>query len=83
VIVDRTTVGMANKGMELDLDDKSLAVDKSRRTIADKILARLEAAERYERKRQPFRVIIHSQARHIATFVRGDRAAYGPSVAKW
>jgi len=46
-------------------------------------LARLEAAERYERKRQPLRVIIQSQARHIATFVRGDRAAYEPFIAKW
>jgi CRISPR-associated protein Cas1 len=83
VIVDRTIVGMANKGMKMDLDDKGLLVDKSRRAIADKVLARLEAAERYERKRQPFRIIIQSQARHIATFVRGDRAAYEPFVAKW
>jgi CRISPR-associated protein Cas1 len=83
VIVDRTIVGMANKGMKLDLDDKGLLVEKSRRSIADKVLARLEAAERYERKRQPFRIIIQSQARHIATFVRGDRAAYEPFVAKW
>ena len=83
VVVDRTIVGMANKGMGLHLDDKGLLVEKSRRAIAEKVLARLEAAERYERKRQPLRVIIQSQARHIATFVRGDRAAYEPFVAKW
>jgi len=83
VVVDRTIVGMANKGTKLDLDDKQLLVEKSRRAIADKVLARLEAVERYERKRQPFRVIIQGQARHIATFVRGDRAAYEPFVAKW
>jgi len=83
VIVDRTIVGMANKGMKLDLDEKGLLVKKSRRAIAEKVLARLEAPERYERKRQPLRAIIQSQARHIATFVRGDRAAYEPFVARW
>jgi CRISPR-associated protein Cas1 len=83
VVVDRTIVGMANQGVKLELDDKGLLVDRSRRTIAEKVLARLEAAERYERKRQPLRVVIQSQARHVATFVRGDRAAYEPFVAKW
>jgi len=83
VIVDRTIVGMANKGMNLDLDDKGLLVDQARRAIADKVLARLEAAERYERKRHALRAIIQSQARHVATFVRGDRAAYEPFIAKW
>jgi CRISPR-associated protein Cas1 len=83
VIVDRTIVGMANKGMNLDLDDKGLLVDQARRAVADKVLARLEAAERYERKRHALRAIIQSQARHIATFVRGDRAVYEPFIAKW
>jgi CRISPR-associated protein Cas1 len=83
VVVDRTIVGMANKGMKLDLDENGLLVKKSRRAIAEKVLARLEAPERYERRRQPLRVIIQSQARHIATFVRGDRAAYEPFVAHW
>ncbi|MCP4543511.1 MAG: CRISPR-associated endonuclease Cas1 [Chloroflexi bacterium] len=83
VIVDRTIVGMANKGVKLELDDRRLLVKKSRRAIADKVLARLEAAERYERKRHPLRLIIQNQARHIATFVRGDRPAYEPFIAKW
>ena len=83
VIVDRTIVGMVSKGVKLELDDKGLLVEKARRTIAEKVLARLEAAERYERKRQPLRVIIQNQARHIATFVRGDRPAYEPFIAKW
>ena len=80
---DRTVVVMANKGMALELDDKGRLVEKTRRDIAEKVLARLEAAERYEQKRQPLRVIIQSQARHIATFVRGDRPAYVPFVARW
>ncbi|MEA3338742.1 MAG: CRISPR-associated endonuclease Cas1 [Chloroflexota bacterium] len=83
VIVDRTIVGMVNKGTKLDQDDKGLLVKKSRRAIADKVLARLDAAERYERKRQPFRVIIQNQARHVATYVRGDREVYKPFIARW
>ena len=83
VVVDRTIVGMATKGIALELDDKGLLVEKARRAIAEKVLARLEAAERYERKRQPLRVIIQSQARHVATFVRGDRSTYAPFVARW
>ena len=83
VVIDRTVVGMATKGMKLELDEKGLLVEKSRREIAEKVLERLEAAERYERKRQSLRVIIQDQARHVATFVRGDRAAYEPFIARW
>ena len=83
VVVDRTIVGMANKGARLELDDKGLLLQESRRAIAEKVLARLEAAERYESKRQPLRNIIQSQARHVATFVRRDRPAYEAFVARW
>jgi CRISPR-associated protein Cas1 len=83
VIVDRTIVGMANKNVALTLDEKGQLVKETRRTIAEKVLKRLEARERYERKRQHFRVIIQSQARHIATFVRGDRESYEPFIAHW
>jgi CRISPR-associated protein Cas1 len=83
VVVDRTVVGMANKNMALTLDGKGQLVKETRRTIAEKVLERLEARERYERKRQHFRIIVQSQARHIATFVRGDRESSEPFIAKW
>jgi len=83
VVVDRTIVGMANKGTPLELDDQRLLTERSRRAIADRVLARLDASERYERKRLSLTGVIQSQARHIATFVRGDRAAYEPFVARW
>jgi CRISPR-associated protein Cas1 len=83
VIVDRTIVGMANQGMALEVDEKQRLPKESRRAIAKKVLERIEAKERYERKRQPLRVIIQSQARHIATFVRGDRSTYEPFIARW
>jgi CRISPR-associated protein Cas1 len=83
VVVDRTVAGMANRNMRLDLDDKGLLRKETRHTIAEKVLERLEASERYERKRRPLRTIIQSQARHIATFVRGDRDTYEPFIARW
>jgi len=83
VVVDRTVVGMATKGMKLEMNDEGRLVEEARRSVAEKVLERLEAAERYEKKRQPLRVILQSQARHLATFVRGDRAAYEPFIARW
>jgi len=82
-VVDRTVVGMATKGMKLEMNDEGRLVEEARRSVAEKVLERLEAAERYEKKRQPLRVILQSQARHLATFVRGDRAAYEPFIARW
>ena len=83
VVVDRTVVGMATKGMKLEMDEEQRLTQETRRSIAEKVLERLDAAERYEKKRQPLRVILQSQARHIATFVRGDRAVYEPFIARW
>ena len=83
VVVDRTVVGMANRNMKVKLDNKGLLDKETRRTLADKVLQRLEARERYERKRRPIRTILQSQARHLATFVRGDRDVYEPFLARW
>ncbi len=83
VVVDRTVVGMTTKGVKLGMDEAGRLTEEARRTLAEKVLERLEAAERYEKKRQPLRVILQSQARHIATFVRGDRPAYEPFIARW
>ena len=82
-VVDRTVLGLVNKRTKLAQDEKGLLTLETRRLLAERILARLETAERYERKRQPLRVIIQNQARHIATFVRGDRAQYKPFLARW
>jgi CRISPR-associated protein Cas1 len=83
VVVDRTVVGMANRNMTLDLDERGRLKKGARRSIAEKVLQRLEARERYERKRRPIRTILQSQARHLATFVRGDRDSYEPFLARW
>jgi CRISPR-associated protein Cas1 len=82
-VVDRTVFGLVNKGVSIALDDHGRLDEPTRRTLAEKVLARLEAGERHEGKKQSLRIILQTQARHVATFVRGDRAKYTPFVARW
>jgi len=82
-VVDRTVIGMVNRGMAIEQDEeKSLTLD-TRRDLATRVLERLEATARYEKKQYPLRHILQTQARHLATFVRGEREAYEPFVAGW
>jgi len=83
-VVDRTVLGLMNKGFEFKQGEDSLLAEDTRRTLADKVLERLEeSTERYEGKKQAMRVIIQQQARHLATFLRGDRAGYDPFACGW
>lgn len=82
-VVDRTVVGMANRKMAIDLDDRGLLTKSTRRTLAEKVLERLESPARYEGKRFPLRIVIQKQARHLATYLRGERFEYQPFVMKW
>lgn len=83
VTVDRTVVAMCNLGMELAQDEQARLMEGTRRTLAEKINARLDSVERYEEKRHPLRSIIQQQARHLAAFLRGERDAYTPFLAAW
>ena len=82
-VVDRTIIGLFNKGTKIDQDDQQRLMPEARRMLAEKVLERLESAEPYEQKRLPLRAIIQSQARHLAMFLRGERAAYEPFVVSW
>ncbi len=83
-VVDRAVWGMIGLNMDLTVDEEGWLSRKSRRAIAERVLDRLEeSTERYERKRQKLRWILQTQARHIATYVRGDRATYKPFVSGW
>ena len=82
-VVDRTVLALLNRRMELAMDGEKLA-DATRRLAAEKVLERLEQGmERYEGKRRTLRSVLHSQARHIATYVRGEGKPYAPFVAGW
>ncbi len=83
VVVDRAIFGMANKGMSIDFDEYGSLTKETRRLLAEKINQRLEAEVRYEGKQYPLRAVIQSQARHLATFLRGERLAYEPFIMSW
>lgn len=82
-VVDRTLVGQVNRGWTIGHDEEGLLDEATRKRIVEKVLERLESTEAYEGKRQPLRHIIQCQARHIATFVRGERSSYAPFVMGW
>lgn len=82
-VVDRGVIAFVNKGSILAQDATGMLTEPVRRRIAEKVRERLESAEPYEGKRQAVRVILQSQARHAATFLRGEREVYIPFVASW
>lgn len=82
-VVDRTLLGQVTRGWTIGRDDDGRLDAATRERIAERVLERLESSEAYEGKRQPLRHILQCQARHIATFVRGERPAYTPFVMGW
>ena len=83
-VVDRTVIGLLNKHVALVQDEDGLLTRETRMKIAEKVLERLDgSAELYEGKRQALRFILQCQARHLASYLRGDREQYTPFVAGW
>ena len=82
-VVDRTVFGLVNKRVKIEQDERGLLVKETRRMLAEKVLNRLESAESFEKKNVPLRIIIQNQARHLATYLRGERTEYQPFVMEW
>lgn len=82
-VVDRTVLGLVNKKMVIEQDERGMLTEKTRRQLAEKILNRLESRESHEGKQHTLRAIIQMQARHIAVYLRGERETYQPFVAGW
>ena len=79
--VDRPIIAMVTKGFKPVMQDGRLG-DDTRKELASKILDRLDSVENYSGKKHKMRTIIQSQARHIATYVRGE-GPYRPFVGSW
>jgi CRISPR-associated protein Cas1 len=82
-VVDRTLLGQVNRGWAIGRGEDGRLDAPTRERVVERVLERLESTEAYEGKRQPLRHILQCQARHIATFVRGERPAYTPFVMGW
>ncbi len=82
-VVDRAVLALLNRRVELGMEGDKLN-DATRRLAAEKVLERLEqGTEAWEEKKRSLRAILHAQARHIATYVRGEGKPYVPFVAGW
>lgn len=82
-VVDRPIIGVVNRKLVIERDEAGRLSPPTRRDLAERILARLEGTEPYEGKRQALRMIVQQQARHLATFLRGDRPVYAPFAMTW
>ncbi|PRX21218.1 CRISPR-associated Cas1 family protein [Orenia metallireducens] len=80
-VVDRTIIGLLNKGVKFQIEDGRIA-DDDRRMLATKILNRLESKERYDGKKYRLEVILQRQARNIASYVKTGKK-YIPFVSGW
>ncbi len=81
-VVDRCVYALLNRRVAMVQDASGRLDDATRRTLADRVNERLESEELYEGRRRRLRTIIQSQARRVATFVRGE-ATYQPWLGRW
>lgn len=82
-VVDRVIVGLVNRHTRLEQEGDGLLTQETRRLLADNVLARLDKPERYEGKRHALGAILQQQARHLATYVRGQREGYCGFTVSW
>lgn len=82
-VIDRTVVAMANKNMGFEQDERKLLTQETRRTLAEKVIQRLESEQSYDGKRYPLRMIIQMQARRLAAYLRCERTEYIPYTMSW
>ncbi|MBI4497312.1 MAG: CRISPR-associated endonuclease Cas1 [Chloroflexi bacterium] len=82
MVVDRTVFGLLNRGATLEVEEGRLT-EPTRRLLAERVNERLDGEEPYEGKKHKLRTVLMSQARHLATFVRGEGKPYTPFVGRW
>lgn len=80
-IVDRVVLASLLRGFRARLEDDFLD-QSTRRELAARINERLKATDRYEKKKMRLQNIMLSQARRLATFLRGE-AEYKAHIGRW
>jgi CRISPR-associated protein Cas1 len=83
MVVDRCVFALLNQRVPLAQDAAGRLDDPTRTTVAKRVNERLESEEPYAGRRLRLRTILQSQARHLATYVRGDTPGYQPWVGRW
>jgi CRISPR-associated protein Cas1 len=80
-VVDRTVIAFTNLGQPIAMQD-GLLDEKTRRSIAQKILERLATRESFHGQQYQVRSIIQMQARSFVSFLRG-KGSYKPFSFRW
>jgi CRISPR-associated protein Cas1 len=80
--VDRCVFALMNQRVQLAQDDHGRLDDATRTLLATRVNERLESEEVYEGRKRRLRTIIQSQARRVATYVRGE-AVYKAWAGRW
>lgn len=76
VAVDRVVWGLANRHFKVLQENDGKLTEDTRKIFAEHILNHQHVCFRYEGQKVPLRIIIQSQARVLAAFLRGDRSDY-------
>jgi CRISPR-associated protein Cas1 len=76
VAIDRVVFGLAARRFTVEQDGRGMLAAATRRSFAEKVLEHLSATVRYDGKRVPLRIVIQTQARELAAYLKGNRATY-------
>jgi CRISPR-associated protein Cas1 len=82
-VVDRCIYALLNLRTPLAQGSDGRLDETTRKLIAERIQERLETEEPYANGRRRLQTIIQSQARRVASFVRGEIARYEPWAGRW
>jgi len=83
-VVDRPLIGLASRRVAFRMIPGVARLDDpTRRLVADAVLERLDGLEPYGGGRYALRTIVGMQASRLATYLRGDTAAYEAWVGRW
>lgn len=72
-IVDRTIFVLLNRGLKVEMENNLLSPE-ARRTVAKRVLERLQSEAEYAGQKLQLASIIQAQARRLALFFRGEKA---------
>lgn len=76
VAVDRVVWGLVNRRFNVTQSSDGKLAEDTRRTFAEHILNHQHVCLRYNGQKVPLRIILQSQARALAAFLRGERDEY-------
>lgn len=84
-VVDRTVFALLNLKTGLEQDEQGYLTADTRKLLVRKLNERLqEGHERYEKKNHKLQYILYNQARHIASFVKGELGRpYEAFICSW